>query len=71
MSYFFCSGSANQNISIHATSGHNLNVIRFHEGFMSHRIGPVSCLSFHPHKVALAAGTMDCSVTIYGMDNRR
>lgn len=52
-------------------SGNNLNVIRFHEGFMGHRIGPVSCLAFHPHKVTLAAGSIDCLLTIYCLENRR
>lgn len=54
-------------------AGNNLNVIRFQEGFMSlsHRIGPVSCLAFHPQKVVFAAGTIDHSITLYGMEHRR
>ncbi|KAF5293532.1 hypothetical protein FQA39_LY03017 [Lamprigera yunnana] len=67
----YACGSTNQNIGIYNFMGNNLNVIRFHEGFMGHRIGQVNCLSFHPHKVALAAGTIDCLLTIYGMETRR
>ncbi|KAK5640922.1 hypothetical protein RI129_009469 [Pyrocoelia pectoralis] len=67
----YACGSANQNISIHNMLGTNLNIIRFHEGFMGHRIGQVTCLAFHPHKVALAAGTNDCLLTIYCMESRR
>lgn len=44
-----CSGSVNQCISIYDLKGSPLNTIKFHEGFiMGARIGPVSCLTFHP-----------------------
>lgn len=42
------SGSVNQSISLFDLSGAALHTIKFHEGFMGARIGPVSCLSFHP-----------------------
>jgi hypothetical protein len=29
--------------------GLELNQIRYHEGFLGQRIGPVSCLAFHPY----------------------
>lgn len=29
------------------------------------RIGPVSCLAFHPHKLYLAAGATDSIVSVY------
>lgn len=38
----------NQCISIYDLKGTPLNTIKFHEGFMGARIGPVSCLTFHP-----------------------
>nr|CAD7399473.1 unnamed protein product [Timema poppensis] len=46
-------------------AGVSLNTIKYHEGFMGPRIGPVSCLQFHPHRVCLAAGSMDNSISIY------
>ncbi|KAG5867572.1 hypothetical protein JTB14_029792 [Gonioctena quinquepunctata] len=49
------SGSINQFINIYTLKGNLLNTIRLYEGFMPHRIGPVTCLNYHPHKVALAA----------------
>lgn len=62
----------NQHIGVHRLStGEVMNVIRFHEGFMGPRIGPVSCLSYHPHRVALAAGSMDCSVSVYSIEPKR
>lgn len=48
-----CSGSENQSVSIYDLKGNPLNTIKFHEGFMAARIGPVSCLAFHPYKYAL------------------
>lgn len=65
----YACGSLNQFISIfNAQTGSPLNTIRFYEGFMGHRIGPVTCLGFHPHKVVLAAGTSDCCVNVYSLE---
>ncbi|XP_017782723.1 PREDICTED: regulatory-associated protein of mTOR isoform X2 [Nicrophorus vespilloides] len=63
--------SSNQIVAVHNLSGLCMNVIRFYEGFMTYRIGPVSCLGFHPYKMALATGTMDGSLSVYCLDNRR
>ncbi|XP_012256997.1 regulatory-associated protein of mTOR isoform X2 [Athalia rosae] len=67
----FTCGSMNQCISVYNMSGQNLNAIKFHEGFMGTRIGPVSCLRFHPHKVVLAAGCVDSSISVYSSEPRR
>uniref|UniRef100_A0AB74UMX4 Regulatory associated protein of mTOR n=1 Tax=Euwallacea interjectus TaxID=321055 RepID=A0AB74UMX4_9CUCU len=66
----YACGSANQFISIFSLNGNSLNTIRFYEGFMGQKIGPVNCLNFHPHKVALAAGTADCCVNVYSLDSQ-
>ncbi|XP_058791281.1 regulatory-associated protein of mTOR isoform X2 [Phymastichus coffea] len=63
--------STNHCISLYNVSGQHLNTIKFHEGFMSTRIGPVSCLNFHPHRVVLAAGCVDSTVTAYASEHRR
>ena len=42
-----------------------ISMIRYHEGFLGQRIGPVSCLQFHPHRPVLAAGATDSIVAIY------
>ncbi|XP_044758345.1 regulatory-associated protein of mTOR isoform X2 [Coccinella septempunctata] len=67
----FACGSANQPIGIYNLQGTYLNSIKFYEGFMGHRIGPVSCIGFHPHKVILATGTSDCSISVYGLQDKR
>lgn len=64
----YACGSASQFISIFNLNGSSLNTIRFYEGFMGQKIGPVSCLNFHPHKVVLAAGTSDCCVNVYSLE---
>nr|CAD7444288.1 unnamed protein product [Timema bartmani] len=64
-------GSVNQYISVYNMAGVSLNTIKYHEGFMGPRIGPVSCLQFHPHRVCLAAGSMDNSISIYSVDPKR
>ncbi len=45
------SGSAQQFIGVLNKSGDVLSNIKYHEGFMGQRIGPVTCLAFHPHRV--------------------
>ncbi|XP_043200840.1 regulatory-associated protein of mTOR-like isoform X2 [Amphibalanus amphitrite] len=60
-------GSAHQHISLFTLTGEALNSIRYHDGFMGHRIGPVSYLAFHPVRVALAAGSSDSLVSVYGL----
>ena len=46
-------------------NGNCLNTIRYHDGFLGQRIGPVSSLAFHPTKPLLAAGATDSIVSIY------
>jgi regulator-associated protein of mTOR len=43
------SGSQGQKIHVQDFEGLELNQIRYHEGFLGQRIGPVSCLAFHPY----------------------
>jgi regulator-associated protein of mTOR len=42
-----------------------INVIRYHDGFLGQRIGPISCIAFHPYKLILAAGATDSIASIY------
>jgi regulatory associated protein of mTOR len=41
------------------------SIIKYHDGFLGQRIGPVSCLAFHPTRMRLAAGATDSIVSIY------
>lgn len=66
----FSCGSLNQ-VAMYNLQGNHLNTIKYHEGFMGTRIGPVSCLGFHPQRAALAAGSVDASVTIYTVEPKR
>ncbi|EGB12285.1 hypothetical protein AURANDRAFT_19887, partial [Aureococcus anophagefferens] len=59
------SGSHNQFIKFMARDGDQLNIVRYHDGFLGQRIGPVSSLAFHPTKVLCAAGSTDAVVGIY------
>jgi WD40 repeat protein len=58
-------GSHAQFIKILTLEGETLQVARFHEEMSGHRIGPVSCLEFHKHKLLLAAGATNSLVSIY------
>eukprot|EP00741_Cyanophora_paradoxa_P021268 tig00021348_g20528.t1 len=58
-------GSQNQFVKIMSFAGETLSMIRFHEGFLGQRIGPVSSLAFHPHRLTLASGSTDSVVSIY------
>ena len=59
------SGSAKQLIKVFNLEGEQLGSIRYYPTFMAQRIGSVSCLTFHPYQVLLAAGAADACVSIY------
>lgn len=61
----------NHFIAVYRTDGTQLNVIKCHEGFMGARTGLVSCLTLHPYRSALAAGYVDCNLSVYTGDGRR
>eukprot|EP01018_Ginkgo_biloba_P000291 Gb_09312 [translate_table: standard] len=63
------SGSAKQYIKVFSIHGEQLSMVRYHNSFLGQRIGPVSCLSFHPYSVLLAAGATDAIVSIYAGEN--
>jgi regulator-associated protein of mTOR len=58
-------GSNAQFIKILTLDGDTLQVLRYHEKIANHRIGPVSCLAFHPNKPLLAAGAIDSYIGLY------
>lgn len=58
-------GSANQNIKVLNLDGEVLSNIRYHDGFIGQRIGPLSCLAFHPFWPYLAAGSTDSFLSMY------
>ena len=61
----FATGSPAQFIKIMAYDGTTQQVIRYHDKIQGQRIGPVSCLCFHPHMPYLAAGFADEIVSVY------
>ncbi|KAF8397000.1 hypothetical protein HHK36_018638 [Tetracentron sinense] len=63
------SGSAKQLIKVFSLKGEPLGTIRYYPTFMAQKIGSVSCLTFHPYEVLLAAGAADACVSIYADDN--
>lgn len=59
------SGSAKQRIKVFNMDGEQLGTIQYYPTFMAQKIGSVSCLTFHPYQVMLAAGAADGCVSIY------
>ncbi|KAL2509930.1 Regulatory-associated protein of TOR 1 [Forsythia ovata] len=62
------SGSAKQVIKVFNMEGRQLGNIKYYPTFMAPKIGAVSCLTFHPYQVLLAAGASDACVSIYADD---
>jgi len=58
-------GSEKQKIKVHDLDGNEISMIRYHDGFLGQRIGPVSSLAFHPNLLLLAGGSSDALVSIY------
>jgi WD40 repeat protein len=63
------SGSAKQLIKVFSLEGEQLGTIRYYPSFMAQKIGSVSCLTFHPYQILLAAGAADAYVSIYADEN--
>ena len=59
-------GSLKQIVRVMDLNGSLLNTIRYHDGFLGQRIGPVNCLAFHPYKPLLVCGGRDRYVSIVG-----
>ena len=53
-------------ISLFNWKGRRVNGIRYQEGMMGQRVGPVRALAWHPHRLLLAAATSDHLVALYG-----
>lgn len=64
-------GSQDQRIKVLNFDGDELSVIKYHEGFLAQRIGPVSSLTFHPYYILLGAGSTDNVVSIYASETYR
>ena len=58
-------GSHAQFIKLLTMNGEQFGMIRYHDGFLGQRIGPISCLAFHPVRMLLAAGATDHIISIY------
>lgn len=58
-------GSHAQFIKMLTPDGDTLQVLRYHEKMVNHRIGPVSFVAFHPFKPLLAAGATDSMIGLY------
>jgi len=61
----FAVGSQDHKIRVMRFDGSEVSVIRYHDGFLGQRLGPVSTLQFHPYKVILGAGASDCIASVY------
>lgn len=47
--------------------GQSMGVIQYHDGFMGQRLVEINCLKFHPYRINLAVGSIDCILSMYGL----
>lgn len=68
--HVFACGSVSQHINVHSSDGDLHSTIKYVDGggLMGHRIGAVSCLTFHPYRVCLAAGGMDSLISVFSSE---
>ena len=59
-----------EQIHLYNLSGDQLRVIRYHEGFLEERIGPISGIAFHPHKLVVAAASTDKFVSVWSEERK-
>eukprot|EP01096_Ripella_sp_DP13-Kostka_P000432 TRINITY_DN10483_c0_g1_i1.p1 TRINITY_DN10483_c0_g1~~TRINITY_DN10483_c0_g1_i1.p1 ORF type:complete len:368 (-),score=108.93 TRINITY_DN10483_c0_g1_i1:8-1111(-) len=58
-------GTQSQKILISNFEGKELNSIKYYDGFLGQRIGPVTSLAFHPYKMYLACTSSDRFLSMY------
>jgi len=58
-------GTSLQQVKVFTNDGQSLSTIRYHDGFLGQRIGPISSLTFHPHQMLMAVGSTDSLVSIF------
>eukprot|EP01119_Soliformovum_irregulare_P024456 TRINITY_DN876_c0_g1_i1.p1 TRINITY_DN876_c0_g1~~TRINITY_DN876_c0_g1_i1.p1 ORF type:complete len:1236 (+),score=415.18 TRINITY_DN876_c0_g1_i1:59-3766(+) len=58
-------GSQNQKIKVVNMDGEDISLIRYHDGFLGQRVGPITSVAFHPYRLLMAAGAIDCLVSVY------
>jgi WD40 repeat protein len=59
-------GSHAQFIKILTLGGEQLgNIIKYYDGFLGERIGPISSLAFHPYKLIMAASSTTGLISLY------
>jgi len=71
--HVFACGSVSQHINVHSSDGDLHSTIKYVDGggLMGHRIGAVSCLTFHPYRVCLAAGGMDSLISVFSSEKSK
>ena len=58
-----------QVVKLWSASGEQRGVVRTQTSLLnSQRIGPITCLQFHPHRPLLASGSADAMVTLYPIE---
>lgn len=70
---FIISGIVGQYITVHDQEGEVRSTIAYHDGggLLGSKIAAVSCLTFHPHRVCLAAGGMDSMISVFSSDKSK
>eukprot|EP00245_Coleochaete_scutata_P002371 TRINITY_DN1309_c1_g4_i1.p1 TRINITY_DN1309_c1_g4~~TRINITY_DN1309_c1_g4_i1.p1 ORF type:complete len:396 (-),score=68.44 TRINITY_DN1309_c1_g4_i1:526-1611(-) len=63
-------GTSKQSVKVFNMKGDKLSVVQYHNSYIGQRIGPVSCLQFHPYGILLAAGATDSIVSMYAGETR-
>lgn len=39
--------------------------VKYHDGFLGQRIGPIACLAFHPRRLCVSIGSTDGLLSLY------
>ena len=48
-----------------------VGAIRAQSSLLAHKMGPVTCMAFHPYQLLLGAGGGDSICTVYVIDNSK
>lgn len=58
-----------QVVKVWTDTGEPVGAIRAQSSFLAHKMGPVTCMAFHPYQLLLAAAGGDSVCSVYAIDN--
>lgn len=57
--------TSDQSVRIFTNDGNSIANLKYHDGFLAQRLGPIAALAFHPRRLMLSIGSTDGIVSLF------